>query len=80
MELPDTPMPLHRHPNFHRMVGSSRQALGWLTADRHVEAAGAAEHFLLERPSPDVVAQMEHDILLRYDEARPSAAKRPSTY
>jgi hypothetical protein len=71
MEPGDIPPPEHRHARYHRVMGSSRQALGWLTADRHVEAAGEAEHQLLERPPPDVIAEVEHLVHVRYHEAMP---------
>ena len=71
MEPRDTPSPLHRHARYHRVMGTSRQALGWLTADRRYEAVGEAEHAMLEKPPPEIVDRVEHLVLIRYHEAMP---------
>lgn len=58
----------HSHPRFHRAKGLTKEALGWLTADRRLEAAGEAEAWLADRPTPELTARMEHLVHERYGE------------
>ena len=52
--------------------------LGWLTADRRVEAKGEAEAHVGERPSSSMVDAVEHEVKRGYDEASASTARTPS--
>lgn len=57
-----------RHPTFHRVKGRVKHALGWLTADRHVEAAGEAELRTDRQPDPQEVKEAEQVVKSRYGE------------
>lgn len=56
------------HPRFHVAKGKVMRRLGWLTADRHVEAVGEAEAQLRRRPDPSTIERVEHEVNRRYGE------------
>lgn len=53
---------------FHALKGTVKRSLGWLTADRKVEAEGAAEERLESEPSEAEVKQEKQDIKEEYGE------------
>jgi uncharacterized protein YjbJ (UPF0337 family) len=56
------------HPTFHRVKGRFKRSLGWLTADRRVEAAGEAETLTAHRPDKNEIKRAEHLVKHRYGE------------
>ena len=57
-----------RH-RFHHAKGRLIRAMGWLTADRHVEAEGVAEIAVDRRPNEREVERAEHQVHARYGES-----------
>ena len=53
---------------LHRVKGRIMRFLGWLTADRRVEAKGEAEARVGERSSSSTVDAVEHEVKRGYDE------------
>jgi hypothetical protein len=53
---------------FHRVKGLLKRRMGWLTADRRVEAEGAAEEQLERPPGEEAVARKEHEVKRDYGE------------
>jgi uncharacterized protein YjbJ (UPF0337 family) len=53
---------------FHRMKGRLKRSLGWLTADRRVEAAGEAEARMERLPDESEIQRAEHLVKHRYGE------------
>jgi hypothetical protein len=54
----------------HARKGQLKRTLGWLTADRIVEARGEAETTVADHhPSAATVARTVHLVKIRYDEA-----------
>lgn len=54
---------------FHQVKGRIMRFLGWMTADRRVEAEGEAEERTGDKPSDTTVQAVEHEVKERYDEA-----------
>jgi hypothetical protein len=50
--------------------GKAKEALGWLTADRQVEAEGRAEQEAPGKPSPDNVDESITDVRQKYGETQ----------
>lgn len=57
------------HRRLYRLVGRVKRGLGWLTADRHVEAVGEAEMEDQHPPPPSDVGRVEREVKRRYGEA-----------
>jgi uncharacterized protein YjbJ (UPF0337 family) len=53
---------------FHRIKGQLKRRMGWLTADRRVEAEGAAEEEQERAPAERSVARKEHEVKRDYGE------------
>jgi uncharacterized protein YjbJ (UPF0337 family) len=53
---------------FHELKGSVKRALGWLTADRRVEAEGQAEERLAAPPTDEQADREEHRVKRDYGE------------
>jgi hypothetical protein len=51
---------------FHRVKGLLKRRMGWLTADRRVEAEGAAEEELERDPGERAVSRKEHEVKRDY--------------
>ena len=68
-----------RH-RFHHAKGRLLRALGWLTADRHVEAEGVAELAVDRRPDEREVERAEHQVHVRYGESDTRAQQARSTH
>lgn len=58
-----------RGSTFHHVKGRILRFLGWMTADRRVEATGEAEDRVGDKPSETTVEAVEHEVKERYDEA-----------
>jgi uncharacterized protein YjbJ (UPF0337 family) len=64
-------MDAHDQPTtsrFHELKGAVKRALGWLTADRRVEAEGAAEEKLAAPPTEAQADREEHRVKRDYGE------------
>jgi uncharacterized protein YjbJ (UPF0337 family) len=53
---------------FHRIKGRLKRRMGWLTADRRVEAEGEAEAQVHDDPGEAAVADKEQEVKRRYGE------------
>jgi hypothetical protein len=53
---------------LHGWKGRVKRFLGWMTADRRVEAEGEAEARTRDRPSERTVREVEHEVKRGYDE------------
>ena len=53
---------------FHELKGAVKRTLGWLTADRRVEAEGAAEEKMAEPPTEAEADREEHRVKRAYGE------------
>lgn len=53
---------------FHGLKGRIKRRMGWLTADRRVEAEGEAEAEVGDDPGEAAVAEKEHEVKRRYGE------------
>ena len=53
---------------FHHLKGLLKRRMGWLTADRRVEAEGEAEAQLDDDPGEAAVGRKEHEVKRRYGE------------
>lgn len=62
---------------FHSLKGAIKRKLGWLTADRDVEAEGAAEEALRAAPSDSDVEDAKHEIKTNYGEAAGTPPREP---
>ncbi|NLD75367.1 MAG: hypothetical protein GX643_01735 [Acidimicrobiales bacterium] len=62
---------------FHAIKGSIKRKLGWLTADRDVEAEGAAEEDLEAPPTEHEVQEAKHEIKADYGEVRGTPNRGP---
>ena len=54
---------------LHNVKGRLKRFLGWMTADRRVEAEGEAEARTGDRPSASTVDAVEREVKQDYDEA-----------
>ena len=48
--------------------GKTKEALGWLTADRELEAEGKAEQEAQDQPSEDHVSEKADEVRTKYGE------------
>ena len=53
---------------FHELKGRIKRFLGWMTADRRVEAEGEAEVRTSGNPSETTVKAVEHEVKQGYGE------------
>ena len=53
---------------FHTLKGRIKRFLGWMTADRRVEAEGEAEARTGDQPSETTVKAVEHEVKRGYGE------------
>lgn len=53
---------------FHKVKGRIKRFLGWMTADRRVEAEGEAETRTRGKPSEATIKDVEHEVKQGYDE------------
>ncbi len=53
---------------FHEIKGRLKRRMGWLTADRRVEAEGEAEAEVGDDPGEAAVARKEHEVKRGYGE------------
>jgi hypothetical protein len=60
------------HGTWHRLKGRVKRLLGWLTADRRVEAAGRAEAGAGRPVREPEITEAEHQLKARYGERRQS--------
>lgn len=58
----------HDMKAFHAMKGRIKRFLGWMTADRRVEAEGEAEARTGHKPSEATVEAVEHQVKRGYGE------------
>lgn len=68
------------HPTsnrLHGLKGTVKRALGWLTADRKMEAEGAAEERLEETPSESEVRSEKRHLKDEYGETAASSDPSP---
>ena len=59
------------HPEWHKLKGRLKRAVGWLTADRHVEAAGLAEARTARAVDDVDIAHAERKVKARYETVTP---------
>jgi uncharacterized protein YjbJ (UPF0337 family) len=62
------PDEMSRKSRFHEAKGAVKRALGWLTADRRVEAEGSAEERLAAEPTEKQADREEHRVKRDYGE------------
>lgn len=67
-ERTPTTNPTPPHPDLHHRKGLVKRFLGWLTADRRVEAEGRAEAQLRRPPRPAAVERSEEQVKRDYGE------------